>query len=93
MSAAIASGVVGIGDHSIIDGTYEGGVSLNAQADSALRDGARIGLERCGQQRIGRIAGEDKKQVADVLRGNPVFQQGVVDRISQRGVGKFEKPG
>jgi hypothetical protein len=49
MSAAIASGVVGIGDHSIIDGTDEGGVTFYMQTDPPLVDRSGIGLERGGQ--------------------------------------------
>jgi hypothetical protein len=48
MSAAIASGVVGIGDYLIVDCANEGGVVLNAQADPPLIDRSWAGLQGSG---------------------------------------------
>ena len=44
IAAVIASGVVGIGYDSIVDGPDKGGVTIDVQTDAPLPDRARIGL-------------------------------------------------
>src|SRR6266446_3273456 len=90
ISAAIASGVVGIGNHSIINRADEGGMALHAKPDPPLVDRARVGLERGGQQGVRSVARKGEKQMPDVLRRNAVLEQRIINRVDQRQIVKFE---
>src|SRR5580658_4126329 len=86
MSAAIASGVVGIGNHLVVDRTYELGVAFHVEADPPLADLARVVLQGGGQQLFRGVAGEDEQQMRDALRRDAVLEQGIVDGVDERKV-------
>src|SRR5215472_7588135 len=93
ISAAIASGVVGIGDHSIIDGTDEGGVTYSMQTDSPLVDASEMGLERGGQQSLRRITRKREEQMPDFLYRYAVLEQRIIDRVGKWQIVQLEKAG
>ena len=84
MSAAIASGVVGIGNHLIIDSADEGSVALYAQANPPLAELAGIGLKRRGKHSVRCVTRKSEKQMPNVLRRNAMLEQRIVDRIRKR---------
>src|SRR5690348_1367640 len=81
MSAAIASGVVGIGDHLVVDGAYELAMAVHMPAEPPLADLAGVVLQCGGQQLFWRVAGEDEQQMRNALRRDCGLEQGVVDRV------------
>jgi hypothetical protein len=77
ISAAIASGVVGISDHFVVDRTDEGGMAFHAQADPPMVDLAGVTLKGGGKQCVRGVAGEREEQVLHALSRNAMFEQRV----------------
>ena len=83
ISATIASGVVGIRDHPLINGADEFRMSIDSKADAPLRYPSLIGLQRRGQKGVRDVIGKGKQQMVDVLGWNAMFQERVVNGISE----------
>ena len=84
MPATIASGVVGICDYPLINGTDEFRMAIDPQSDAPLRYRALIVLQRRGQKCFRDVIRKSKQQMADILGWNAVFKERVVNGISER---------
>jgi hypothetical protein len=85
------STVVGIGDHLVIDSANKRGRAFDAQPKARLGDRSGVGLERCCEMSVGRVARKGEKEVPDALRAYSKFQLGIVNRIGKRGVAEFQQ--